>query len=123
MTCVSGAVLDVVVDLRAGSPDFGRWEAVRLDDVERAAVYLPEGFGHGFCALSETATVGYLVSRRYEPEREHTVHVHDPELAIAWPTRTALLSARDRRAPSLAEVRARGLLPEYDDCRALTKDR
>ncbi|MGW0536608.1 dTDP-4-dehydrorhamnose 3,5-epimerase [Streptomyces sp. NPDC003032] len=122
VTCVSGAVLDVVVDLRVGSPDFGRWEAVRLDDSERAAVYLPEGFGHGFCALSESATVSYLVSRAYEPGREHSVNVHDPQLGIAWPGRSQLLSDRDREAPSLAEVRAEGLLPDYEECLALRKD-
>ncbi|HEY9328953.1 MAG TPA: dTDP-4-dehydrorhamnose 3,5-epimerase [Streptomyces sp.] len=120
VTCVSGAVLDVVVDLRTGSPAFGRWEALRLDDREREAVYLPEGFGHGFCALTESATVSYLVSRPYEPEREHSVHVHDPELAIDWPTGADLLSPRDRSAPSLSQVRDRGLLPDYRDCLALT---
>ncbi|MCX4733330.1 dTDP-4-dehydrorhamnose 3,5-epimerase [Streptomyces sp. NBC_01363] len=120
VTCVSGAVLDVVVDLRAGSPAFGRWETVRLDDSERAAVYLPEGFGHGLCALTEHATVSYLVSRAYEPEREHSVHVHEPELAIDWPTGADLLSSRDRSAPSLSEVRARGLLTDYRECLALT---
>ncbi|MFE9046278.1 dTDP-4-dehydrorhamnose 3,5-epimerase [Streptomyces sp. NPDC012421] len=116
VTCVSGAVLDVLVDLRVGSPDFGRWEAVRLDDAERAAVYVPEGFGHGFCALSETATVGYLVSRTYEPEREHSVHAQDPRLGIDWPVGTPLLSPRDAAAPPLSELAERGLLPMYEDC-------
>ncbi|MET8666602.1 dTDP-4-dehydrorhamnose 3,5-epimerase [Streptomyces tendae] len=122
VTCVSGAVLDVLVDLREGSPGFGRWEAVRLDDTERAAVYLPEGFGHGFCALSETATVGYLVSRAYEPEREHSVHAHDPELGVDWPVREALLSVRDQQAPSLSDLRRQGLLPQYGDCLALVRE-
>ncbi|MFF3432497.1 dTDP-4-dehydrorhamnose 3,5-epimerase family protein [Streptomyces sp. NPDC002602] len=121
VTCMQGAVLDVVVDLRVGSPAFGRWEAIELDDVERAAVYLPAGLGHGFCALTETATVSYLVSNPYAPEREHSVDAFDPELGIEWPIEEALQSERDRAAPSLAGLLDRGLLPRYEDCLELIR--
>ena len=113
VTCAGGAVLDVVVDLRVGSPTFGRWEGVRLDDVERRAVYLSEGLGHGFCALTENATLTYLCSTTYRPAGEHAVHPLDAELGIRWPADAPLLSARDMAAPSLAEALQAGLLPSY----------
>jgi dTDP-4-dehydrorhamnose 3,5-epimerase len=119
VTCVSGAVLDVVVDLRVGSPSYGRWEAVRLDDDSRCAVFLAEGLGHAFTALSEEATVIYLCSTPYSPGREHGVHPLDPDIGIEWPTGTELvLSAKDADAPTLAGARRAGLLPVYADCRA-----
>ncbi|MEV2239320.1 dTDP-4-dehydrorhamnose 3,5-epimerase [Micromonospora sp. NPDC049891] len=116
VTCVRGAVLDVVVDLRVGSPTFGRWEGVRLDDVDRRAVYLAEGLGHGFCALTDDATLTYLCSTTYNPSAEHAVHPLDEELGIDWPATVPQLSARDAAAPTLAQARAAGLLPGYDTC-------
>ena len=112
--CVAGAVLDVVVDIRVGSPTFGQWESVRLDDEDRRAVYLAEGLGHGFCALSDGATVAYLCSSTYRPGHEHGINPLDPELDIAWPAATPLLSQKDAVAPSLREAHATGLLPRYD---------
>jgi dTDP-4-dehydrorhamnose 3,5-epimerase len=114
--CVRGAVVDVIVDIRVGSPTFGRWEAVRLDDVDRHAVYVAEGLGHGFCAMTDDATLAYLCSETYAPAREHTVHPLDPDLAIEWPADAPQLSARDAAAPSLAEAVDKGLLPEYKTC-------
>jgi len=122
VTCVSGAVLDVIVDLRVGSPTFGSWEAVRLDDEDRRAVYLAEGLGHGFCALTEGATVTYLCSTTYRPGHEHGIDPLDPELDIAWPVTVPLLSTKDAEAPSLAEARAGGLLPKYETCLTFTED-
>jgi len=119
VTCPSGAVLDVVVDIRVGSPTYGSWEAVRLDDVDRAAVYLTEGLGHAFCALSEQATIVYLCSTSYAPAREHTVHPLDPDLAIDWPVDAPVLSPRDEAAPTLAQAREAGLLPGWAACRDL----
>ncbi|MCX4767070.1 dTDP-4-dehydrorhamnose 3,5-epimerase [Streptomyces sp. NBC_01275] len=117
VTCVRGAVLDVAVDLRVGSPGFGRWVAVRLDDDARHAVFLAEGLGHAFLALTDDATVVYLCSTGYAPEREHTVHPLDPGLGIAWPRGVEpVLSPKDARAPSLAEAEASGLLPSYASC-------
>ena len=121
VTCVRGAVLDVVVDLRVGSPTFGSWEGVRLDETERAAVYLSEGLGHGFCALSDDATLTYLCSATYSPTGEHGVHPLDPDLGIDWPAGTPLLSAKDETAPTLAEALAGGLLPNYQECLAYTE--
>lgn len=120
VTCVRGAVMDVVVDIRVGSPTFAQWEAVRLDDVDRRAVYIGEGLGHGFCALTDDATLSYLCSTTYNPTAEHTVHPLDPELAIDWPAESPQLSARDAAAPSLAEARESGLLPDYQTCRTFT---
>jgi dTDP-4-dehydrorhamnose 3,5-epimerase len=122
--CLSGAVTDVVVDLRTGSPAFGQWEAVRLDDQERRAVFLSEGLGHGFCALTPEATVVYLCSTPYAPGIEHGVHPLDPELGIDWALDgEPILSAKDAAAPSLAQARDRGLLPTYEASRQLAAPR
>jgi dTDP-4-dehydrorhamnose 3,5-epimerase len=119
VTCVAGSVLDVVVDLRVGSPTFGTWESVVLDDVSRRAVYIAEGLGHGFLTLSEEATVVYLCSEPYAPGREHGVHPLDPGLGIEWPASVEpILSAKDAAAPSLKEARDSGLLPDHDTCLA-----
>jgi len=117
--CVRGAVLDVIVDIRVGSPTFGRWEAVRLDDELHHAVYLSEGLGHAFMALTDDATVVYLCSAGYAPGREHGIHPLDPELGIEWPADVEpLLSEKDAAAPTLAQAREQGLLPSYDECLA-----
>jgi dTDP-4-dehydrorhamnose 3,5-epimerase len=117
--CASGAIMDVVVDLRLGSPGFGRWEAVRLDDESRRALYVSEGLGHAFIALSDQATVLYLCSTPYAPAREHGVHPLDPAIGIAWPGDVEpILSDKDASAPSLAEARAAGLLPDLAECQA-----
>jgi dTDP-4-dehydrorhamnose 3,5-epimerase len=116
ISCVRGAVLDLVVDIRVGSPTFGRWEFVRLDDVERRAVYLSEGLGHGFCSLTDDATIVYGVSSTFNPQREFSINPLDPELAVEWPAEDPQFSDRDSAAPSLAETRAAGLLPDYTAC-------
>jgi dTDP-4-dehydrorhamnose 3,5-epimerase len=118
VTCLAGEVLDVVVDLRVGSPAFGRWTAVPLDERSRRAVYLAEGLGHAFCAVSESATVAYLCSTVYTPGAEHGVHPLDPALAVDWPAPDPVLSAKDDAAPSLAQAREAGLLPSYPACAA-----
>lgn len=118
VTCVKGAVLDVVVDLRVGSPTFGRWTSVLLDDRERRAVYLSEGLGHGFCAQQDGSTVVYLCSQGYTPEREHEVHPLDPAIGIDWQLAGTPpeLSAKDAAAPTLDEALPTGRLPRHDDC-------
>lgn len=128
VTCVAGAVLDVVVDLRTGSPTFGRWDTVLLDDVDRRGVYLAEGLGHGFLSLEDGSTVVYLCSEGYAPGREHGVHPLDPEIGIEWPTTardgSALvvqLSEKDAEAPSLAQAAAAGLLPSADEVDAYVR--
>lgn len=113
VTCVSGAIMDVVVDVRIGSPTFGQSEAVRLDDVDRRAMYLTAGLGHAFCALTETTTVMYFCSRIYDPSHDRAISPLDPELGIAWPTPTPILSAKDAQAPTLATLADSDLLPRY----------
>lgn len=121
--CVSGAVFDVVVDLRVGSPGFGRWEGLRLDDQNRHAAFVSEGLGHGFVVLSAEATLMYLCSTPYAPTREHGVHPFDPDLGIVWPTGVEpILSTKDAKAPSLENALHDGLLPVYEDCVALSRD-
>ncbi|MFA1549857.1 dTDP-4-dehydrorhamnose 3,5-epimerase family protein [Actinomadura chokoriensis] len=117
VSCLRGAVLDVIVDVRVGSPTFGCWEAVRLDPVDRLAVYISEGLGHAYYALEDDTTVSYLCSTPYTPERERDVHPLDTELNIEWPSESPIISEKDARAPSLAEARAAGLLPDYEVCR------
>lgn len=119
VVCVAGAVLDVVVDVRVGSATFGSWDAVGLDDVDRRAVFVSEGLGHAFMALSENAAVSYLCSTGYAPGREHGVHPLDPEIGIGWPADVPpLLSDKDAAAPTLAQARDQGLLPSIQDCLA-----
>ncbi len=102
--CARGVVWDVVVDLRRGSPTFGEWEAVELDDVTGAQLWIPVGFGHGFCVVSETADVVYKVTSYYEPATEAGINFDDPDVGIEWPDVELLYSERDRVAPRLAEI-------------------
>ena len=118
--CFSGRILDVVVDIRVGSPTFGRWDAVELNDTDRTGLYISEGLGHAFCALSDEVTVGYLCSEAYAPAREHGIHPLDPDLKMPWPDQELVLSPKDAAAPTLAEAREQGLLPQYSDCLAFT---
>ncbi len=118
VTCVAGSVFDVVVDVRLGSPTFGRWASVLLDDSDRRTIYISEGLAHGFLALQDNSTVMYLCSSEYSPGREHTICATDPALAIDWPQVDGAgprLSDRDAAAPSLDEVRASGLLPTWEE--------
>lgn len=118
--CPAGAVLDIVVDVRVGSPTFGWHDVVRLDDVDYRAVYLAEGLGHAVVALEDRSVLSYLCSSAYDPEREKGVSPLDPSLALKWPDDLEqILSSRDRSAPTLAEAAAQGLLPAYDDCVSL----
>jgi dTDP-4-dehydrorhamnose 3,5-epimerase len=117
VTCLHGAVLDVVVDVRVGSPTYGHSHAEHLTVENRTALYLAPGLGHAYLALSEFATVLYLLSQPHRDEHERTVHALDPALAIAWPCEAApLLSAKDAAAPTLSEAREQGLLPAYSSC-------
>ena len=120
VTCASGAALDVIVDIRLGSPTFGQWEAVRLDEADRRAVYLSEGLGHAFCALTDDTTVAYLCSTPYMADREHGLDPLDRELGIEWPLDIEpILSAKDAEAPGLSAARDAGLLPAFADCQTL----
>jgi len=123
VTCASGAVLDIAVDIRVGSPTFGAWDTVLLDDVDRRAIYLSEGLGHAFLSLADDSTVLYLCSTPYTPGREHGIHPLDPEIGIRWPTTARdgsvlvpQLSERDLESPTLAQALAAGLLPDAANC-------
>lgn len=122
VTCPKGAVLDIVVDIRVGSPTFGRWDSVLLDDVDRRAIYLSEGLGHAFFSLEDGSTVMYLCSTGYSPGREHGIHPLDPTIGIDWPSTdrhgnpiTPQLSEKDTAAPTLTEAAEKMLLPRYQD--------
>ncbi|MDQ2749969.1 MAG: dTDP-4-dehydrorhamnose 3,5-epimerase [Actinomycetota bacterium] len=118
--CPQGAVLDVIVDIRLGSPTFGEWDAVQLDDVDRRAVYVAEGLGHAFMSLADGSAVTYLCSTRYNPGGEFAVHPLDAELGLPWPGDIApILSDKDAAAPSLRQAHAGGLLPTSADCEQL----
>ncbi len=119
VTCLRGAVFDVVVDIRVGSPTFGQWDSVLLDDRDRRSVYISEGLAHGFLALQDDSTVMYLCSAGYDPSREHTIRATDPALDIQWPGAEHVLSDRDAEAPTLDDVKAAGLLPTWEDAQAL----
>jgi len=107
--CARGAIVDVVVDIRPGSPSFGSWEAIELDDERGHQLYVPDGFAHGFCVTSELADVIYKVSTYYDPSIESGFRFDDPEVGIEWPARIELeVSERDREAPLLSELKLGG---------------
>ncbi|MGV9883504.1 dTDP-4-dehydrorhamnose 3,5-epimerase family protein [Streptomyces sp. NPDC003006] len=116
VTCLTGAVLDVVVDIRVGSPTYGTWRMVQLDDPRRS-VYIEAGLAHAFMSLADGATVVYLTSEGYAPRREHAIHPLDPRLGITWPAGIApVLSEKDAAAPGLKELERKGRLPDFASC-------
>ncbi|HEX9627658.1 MAG TPA: dTDP-4-dehydrorhamnose 3,5-epimerase [Acidiferrobacterales bacterium] len=104
VTCLQGEIFDVAVDVRRDSPSFGRWHGLRLSEANHHQLYVPEGFAHGFCVLSQTAQVLYKVTGFYRPEQEHTILWNDPALAIAWPVTEPLLSAKDAQGKPFREA-------------------
>ena len=103
--CARGAIYDVLVDVRRGSPSFGEWEGFELSDANHHQVYCPNGFAHGFCVLSDVADVVYMTSAYYDPSRERGFAYNDRSVAIEWPEGVELLaSERDARAPALADI-------------------
>ncbi|WP_434316707.1 dTDP-4-dehydrorhamnose 3,5-epimerase family protein [Leifsonia sp. P73] len=115
-----GAVLDFVIDIRVGSPTFGQWDSVLLDDTDRRSIYVAEGLGHCFVALTDDATVSYLVTDVYNPGREHGINPLDGDIALEFPVPAdeLLLSAKDTDAPGLLQAKESGLLPTWDAARA-----
>lgn len=108
---VAGEIFDVAVDVRRGSPTFGRWAGVRLSGDSFRQLYIPEGFAHGFAVLSETADIEYKCTDIYDPASELCILWSDPAVGIRWPVADPLLSNRDRSAPTLAQIEDR--LPVY----------
>lgn len=120
VTCVRGRVLDVVVDLRVGSPTFGCFEMTEQDEDSGVAVFVQEGLGHAFLALSDTACVNYLCSSEYVPGSMLDIQPLDSDLGIPWGlTEPPIMSEKDTAAPGLAEAARAGLLPRYLDCQAI----
>lgn len=118
VTALRGTALDFVIDLRVGSPGFGEWDMVRLDDRSRRTVFLSEGLGHAVLSLDDDTTICYLLSEPYRPGDEYAVDVRDPAIGLEFPAELDLvLSDRDAAAPSLEQARSRGLLPTWEDCR------
>jgi dTDP-4-dehydrorhamnose 3,5-epimerase len=118
--CPAGAVLDVIVDVRVGSPTFGAIDSAVLDADSRRGVFISEGLGHAFCALADDSAVTYLVSSPYNPTAERTVSPTDPALAWPWPTDVGelILSDKDVNGPTLAEAAEQGVLPTWAACQA-----
>ena len=114
--CLSGSVTDVVVDIRVGSPTFGQWTSVILDSAKHTSIFISEGLAHGFAATVHGSTLAYFCSAPYAPDREFGIHPLDPEIGIDWGVANVLISAKDQRAPLLAEAKHRNLLPTYRDC-------
>jgi dTDP-4-dehydrorhamnose 3,5-epimerase len=116
VTAVSGVFIDFIVDIRVGSPTFGQWDSVRLDTVDRRAVYLSEGLGHALACI-EDGTAIYLCSEVFAPTREHGLTPIDDQVALIFPDGfTPLLSDKDGAAPTLAQAQEQGLLPSYKRC-------
>jgi len=114
--CPRGAVLDFVIDIRVGSPTFGKWDSVLLDDIDRRAIYLAEGLGHAFVALQDDSTVAYLVSSPFNPSAEHGIDPTDPDIGLDFSeVRDLLLSPKDTDAPGLHKAASQGLLPGWED--------
>jgi dTDP-4-dehydrorhamnose 3,5-epimerase len=115
VTVPRGAIIDYAVDLRVGSPTFGRSAALRLDDVERRAVFLEEGLGHAFIALEDDTVVSYLVSSTYSPDIEHGISPFDADIGLEFPAEVGepIVSDKDRDAPTLQQARVAGILPDF----------
>lgn len=119
VTANRGAVLDYIIDLRVGSPTFGTWDSVLLEEENRRAVYIAEGLGHAFVALSNDATVSYLVSAPFNAPREHAINALDADIGLIFPAEVGelILASKDREAPGLAESATAGLLPTWAKAR------
>jgi dTDP-4-dehydrorhamnose 3,5-epimerase len=110
---ISGEVFDVAVDIRVGSPTFGQWTGVRLSSENKRQFYIPKGFAHGFCVLSDTALFSYKCGDFYAPDCEGGILWSDPEVAINWPITDPLLSHKDNTFPCLKDI-SKDKLPDYN---------
>ncbi len=105
VTCITGSAMDVLVDLRKGSPTFGNWISIQLDTINRKVVSIPNGIGHAFMALEDNTTVIYLCDQRYNPDSEKEIYPLDPDIGIDWPSGvTPLLSPKDESAPRFLDI-------------------
>jgi dTDP-4-dehydrorhamnose 3,5-epimerase len=104
VSVISGEIFDVAVDLRRGSPTFGKWVGATLSAANHHMLYVPPGFGHGFCVISPEADVVYKVTAEYSPEHDRGVRWNDPDIGVRWPVGSPALSAKDQQHPSLQEA-------------------
>lgn len=113
-----GAIIDFIVDIRAGSPTFGKWQSVEINDQLRNAVYLAEGIGHAFLSLTDNTVVNYLVSDFYNPEHEHGIHPLDEDINLEFPIDSSelIISSKDLAAPTLGELLLKNQLPDFEKC-------
>ena len=119
--CQRGSIKDYVIDIRVGSPTFGQFEEIELNENSASAVFIEEGLAHAFVALENQTVVTYFVTEKYNPEREKGINPFDKTLNVKWPDLELILSEKDKQAISLEESKAQGLLPNYDECKKFIK--
>jgi dTDP-4-dehydrorhamnose 3,5-epimerase len=114
VSVLEGRIYDVAVDVRVGSPGFGSWAGATLSEENHHQLYIPEGFAHGFCVVSETALVSYKCTRPYAPQTERTLRWDDPAIGISWPIEAPRVSAKDAAGRTLKELGAAAMLPRFE---------
>ena len=119
--CQRGSIKDYVIDIRIGSPTFGQFEAIDLDEGSASAIFIEEGLAHAFVALENNTIVTYYVSEKYNPEREKGINPFDKTLNILWPEIDLILSEKDKAAISLEQAKSQGILITYDECKKFIK--
>ena len=119
--CQRGSIKDYVIDIRVGSPTFGQFEEIELNENSASAVFIEEGLAHAFVALENQTVVTYFVTEKYNPEREKGINPFDKSLNVKWPDLELILSEKDKQAISLEEAKNQGLLPSFDECKKFIK--
>ena len=119
--CQRGSIKDYVIDIRVGSPTFGQFEVIELNENSASAVFIEEGLAHAFVALENQTVVTYFVTEKYNTEREKGINPFDKTLNVKWPDIELILSEKDKQAISLEESKNQGLLPTFDECKKFIK--
>jgi dTDP-4-dehydrorhamnose 3,5-epimerase len=119
--CQRGSIKDYVIDIRIGSPTFGKFEEIELNENSATAIFIEEGLAHAFVALENQTVVTYYVTEKYNPEREKGINPFDKTLNVKWPDLELILSEKDKQAISLDEAKIQGLLPSFDECQKFIK--